>query len=273
MRIYDYFDYRLYLHDYYNFQKDNNPHFSYRYFMYKAGYKSPGLYLSLVQRKANLSMKMIPKFAKGLGLNEKETEYLKLMVQFDSEQDSEKKQRIFDSMVLFLPQKSKRATEKEIEYFNNPIYAVLREALQILPIRDEYSLLADFLFPKVSPEEIRAAVAVMEQLNLIKKNEDGVWVPCEKTIVAGEEVGVDVIHEYQLKWIDKSKLALSKVAKEKRDFTTRTLCLSRENFDKIRKKLEHLQKEISEMMITQQEVNQVYQFNIQLFPVTKSNRF
>ena len=56
INLYDYFNYRDFLADYYVAAKDRDKNFSYRYFAMKAGYNSSGLYSSIVQSKVCLKM-------------------------------------------------------------------------------------------------------------------------------------------------------------------------------------------------------------------------
>ncbi len=75
--IFDYTDYRVFLSDYYNFQKKQSKAFSYRYFAQKVNLKSSGYYKELVDGKRNLSRTLMVKFFKALKLNKKESEYSK----------------------------------------------------------------------------------------------------------------------------------------------------------------------------------------------------
>src|SRR5882672_3467739 len=86
--VFDYFDYRRCLDDFYRYRKSLNSRFSHRSFALKAGYKSSGLFIQLVKGKLNLTRKMLPGFVKAMGLDETQGEYFGLMIQFTHAQNA-----------------------------------------------------------------------------------------------------------------------------------------------------------------------------------------
>jgi len=64
--IFEYDNYRAYLRDLYKFYKETKPHFSYRYFPQKAGFRSPNFLQLVIEGKRNLSPESIEKFTNAL---------------------------------------------------------------------------------------------------------------------------------------------------------------------------------------------------------------
>jgi uncharacterized protein (TIGR02147 family) len=63
--------------------------------------------------------------------------------------------------------------------------------------------------------------------------------------------------------------ALDRIEKEKRDFSTMTMCFSKDGFMKVRQILKRTREEIAAVEESDKERNQVFQLNFQLFPLSK----
>lgn len=86
--LYTYQDYRKYLEDFYSFQKDKDPLYSYKSFSRSAGLGSPN-YLALVMDGArNLTTANIQQFAGALRLRPDETDYFETLVLYNQSKTS-----------------------------------------------------------------------------------------------------------------------------------------------------------------------------------------
>ncbi len=78
--LFDYFDYREYLHDYYQFHKRKNSAYSYRLFARKAKLGSPNYLKLVVDGKRRITDRTLYQFARGLGLSRDEEKYFRELV-------------------------------------------------------------------------------------------------------------------------------------------------------------------------------------------------
>ncbi len=78
--LFDYFDYREYLQDYYQFHKKRNSSYSYRLFARKAKLGSPNYLKLVVDGKRRITDRTLFQFARGLGLNRDEEKYFRELV-------------------------------------------------------------------------------------------------------------------------------------------------------------------------------------------------
>ena len=78
--LFDYFDYREYLHDFYQFHKKRNSSYSYRLFARKAKLGSPNYLKLVVDGKRRITDRTLCQFARGLGLNQDEEKYFRELV-------------------------------------------------------------------------------------------------------------------------------------------------------------------------------------------------
>ena len=267
--VFDYFDYRVYLDEYYIARKAVDSKFSYRYFAMKAGYNSSGLYSSIVQGKVNLTENTIPKFVKALNLAETEVLYFELMIQFTHAQTAKAKQNVFEEMLPFLPPKSRHLAEDHKEYYSRWYITAVHQILDVYDFSEDFEDLALFLIPNISVDQAKSAIAVLQSLGLINKNEDSYWKSKDQSILGGADVGKAFIHEFQREMIDLGKESLNRFSKERRNISTITLSLSREGRDRILEKANSFQKDLVEIARSDSNENQIFQLNLQFFPLSR----
>jgi|GEM_PF-5479849 len=95
MNIYDYYDFRKYLNDFYKHKKATSKVFSYRYFAKRAGFNS-GSFLKLVMDgKRNLTEDSLDKFINAMELKEEEATYFRALVGLGQSQTNREKMRFY----------------------------------------------------------------------------------------------------------------------------------------------------------------------------------
>ena len=75
VNIFEYFDYRKFLRDYYEFRKGQNPNYSHRYVGLKVGI-SPSTFNKVIKKKRNLSLRLAVKISEVFKFSKKEKDYL-----------------------------------------------------------------------------------------------------------------------------------------------------------------------------------------------------
>lgn len=268
MNIFGYYNYRKYLQDYYEYRKSVHRHFSYRAFAQKAGYTSSGLYLDLVKSRKHLTDQLVPKFAKALGLNERETLYFQLMVDFTHATTSESKQAIFDRMSGLLPRSMKALSRNQKEYFSKWYYVAVRESLSVLNITDNFQDLALFLVPRITTPQARQAIQLLADLELIQL-QDGYWRSANNTISSGTEVDPFLVHNFQKEMIDLGKLAIGHFSRERRNISCTTMSISPMGLERIINKIDLFRKEVIDIVRSDEGERMVCQLNLQFFPLSK----
>ncbi len=268
MDIYDYFDYRRYLADYYSYKKAHSRSFSYRAFAQRAGYTSSGLYIDLVKGKKNLTPSLVEKFAKAMGLNEKEITYFALMIDFTHAEDYDLKQDIFDEMTQLMPNRARRISRNQRDYYLHWYHVVVRESLSVLKIDDtNIKELADFIYPKISIVQARKSLKLLNELRMIQQV-DGYYRPIEITLRGSSEIDPILVRGFQRQMIEMASDALANIPPENRNISCVTFSISDEGLKRIKSKVDSFRNEILNIVRSDSGENRVAQFNVQFFPVT-----
>jgi uncharacterized protein (TIGR02147 family) len=268
--IFDYFDYRRCLDEYYRHRKSLNSRFSHRSFALKAGYKSSGLYIQLVKGKLNLTKKMLPGFIKAMGLEENEGEYFGHMVNFTHAQNSVARQHWFDRMVPMLPPRTKAVALDQKKYYENWYHVAVREALAILEIGDDHAALADFIRPSITPAQALYAMELLDNLGLIRKDAKGHWRANDAIVESTPDLGPMIIHAYQESLIDLGKAALKQYGRDERNIACFTFSLSDEGHKRLSLKVDQFFREVSELVRSDTGMNRICQLNVQYFPMSRA---
>ncbi|MBN1603735.1 MAG: TIGR02147 family protein [Chitinispirillaceae bacterium] len=267
LNIYEYLDYRQYLKDFYDNERKNKPWFSYRYISSKVKL-NPGYIVKVFQGKVHLGIKNIGSFADLMMLSEKEREYFGELLHFGRAKNEDEIEQRFERLQSIKGVTFRTVADNKSEFFTQWYHMAIRSLISIYPFDGkDYRKLASMLSPKITAQEARESIELLEQLNMIKKNEDGLYRVTEQFISTGEKWAAAVIRNYQKKNVELSLSAIDMYNKELRDISSVTMTMRMENIDVLRKKIQQFRQEL--LLISQNEENDdaVVQLNIQLFPV------
>ena len=269
LKITDYKSYREFLRDYYNIRKSQDPKFSYRYFTRKAGINSSGLYSNLVTGSKNLTVNSGKKFAIALDLNEKELEYFLLMIEWTHSQNHEHKEDLEEDMASFWPKGIRRYHFAQKQFFSTWKHSAILQALHIIEVKDDFAPICEFLRSKVNIDEVTESFELLLELEMVKIHDTGFYKPTHQTGVAGKEVGVRTIREFQKIFMTLGQEALDTIQPPERHIVSNTLSASNESLELIKKKVQKLQNDIHDIVQQETETDQVFQLNIQFFPLSE----
>ncbi|MGL1935529.1 MAG: TIGR02147 family protein [Fibrobacterales bacterium] len=272
--IFNYYNYRHYLRDYYSERKKVDSKFSYRFFARIAGYNSSGLYKNIVEGVNNLTPNYIPKFVKALKLSVSQSNYFELIVAYTHETDSSERELIFKKMMQLQPAGTKQLKKDQMKFFSKWHHIAVHQALSVLDFKDDIKELARFVNPPIRSAEARASITLLKKLELIIEDAQGFWRPSDISMMGAAEVGVQAIHDYQGLMMDQGKEALKNVPREERHIITQTVAATDHALMRIKKKIMVVQEEIINIVHEEAEVrnkDRVFQLNIQFFPMSDKN--
>jgi uncharacterized protein (TIGR02147 family) len=266
--IFDYIDYRKYLHDYYTHMKSTTSYFSHRYFAQKAEIRSPNFLKNVMEGKKNLTKESVLKFANALGLRKKEVEYFENMVFFDQSKTSDKKQYYYDRMKLF-SKSVVRATieEEQIAYFSKWYHCLVRELVVIRDYHDNWMKLGSDLRPRITPAQARKSVELLIKLGLIEKKKDGTYIQTAKNVTAGNKpVDIMVIRNYHKQALENAKKSLDSFPVNDRNCSSLVMSLTEETYKDIAEEIDEFRNRITLIANKSKGSDRVYKLAIQLFP-------
>ena len=271
-KVFEYLDYREFLKDYYNSKKEANPAFSLRVFSDKIGFKAKDFISRVMNGDKNLSNQSIPKVASGLRLGKHETEFFIGLVKFNQAETTEERNTAFEEMQAAL--KVVRFAEKQhiLGHAQYMVYShwrhlTIRSLIGLFGFDGDYEALAKQVHPKITAEEAKKSVKLLEECELIKKNEKGNYALTENAITTGDrtsKLALRGFHQHCL------KLAADSIDRDppgSRHISGLTLGISQEGYERIVERINAFRKEIALIAEEDKNSDKVFQLQFALFPV------
>lgn len=271
INIFTYNDYRVFLQDWYQFQKTNQAGFSHRAFLGRCGFKSSNLLVFVIEGKRNLSEKSIEKFIKGLKLTKRKAEYFKTLVHFNQETDSQTKERYFRHLIRLKKLNNiKLVNEDEYEYFSSWYHPIIRELIEHPSFEGNPDWLAKVLDPAITRDEAQKSLALLEKMELIKKDKkEDSYKKTKRFLKTADEVISHTIKNYHKNLLKISQTKIDEVKSTKRDISSLTLAINSKNLPVLKKAIYKFYDDIFKLLSNQEDFDEVYWLNIQLFPATQ----
>jgi uncharacterized protein (TIGR02147 family) len=276
LSVFTYTDYRKYLFDYYREQKRMRKAFSYRFFARKAGINSVGLYKDVVEGRQNLGRALIMKFSAAIGHTKKEAEYFENMVFFNEARTSDERKLFFERMVSSQGAQSRIVDETKYEYYSKWYYSAVRALISIGRFKnDDKSCrkIAGILNPRIRPDKVKKALALLKRLEFITEDEDGFFVLSDAVITTGAlslEKNVTVLNvvNFQKEVMALATEAFDTFGSENINISTLTLGISDVTKVLIKEELAAFRNKIASLAEKDTTPNRVFQLNVQLFPLS-----
>lgn len=269
---FQYLNYRKLLKDLYEERKQKQSFFSYRYIAQKVGFSSAGFFTNIIQGKRNISPEYIFKFAEVFKLKKAETEYFELLVNFDQAKDHSRKRFYFEKILAHKKSKVKVTDAQQYEFYSVWYYTAIRELIDIYPFKGDFDDLARRVSPPIRPAEAKKAIELLENMKLIRKNEEGIFEQTDTFISTGYEAQSVAITNFLMGMADLAKEAIDRYPREKRDISALTLSLSEDGYKAINERLKSFRRELFEIVREDKKnkrQDRVYHLNFHVFPLTK----
>jgi uncharacterized protein (TIGR02147 family) len=265
--IYNFSDYREFLKDRYRQLKESDPLFSFRYFSKQAGFGSPNYLKLVMDGKRNLSAEAIGKFAKGLRLDNHESEYFRYMVEYNQCENVPKK-KVYEAKLMYLRElfKVKTLIPELYDYYHEWYHAAIREMIKKGKVKNDPTMIAQSLVPTISEADAQASVALLVKLNFVAEGADHMLVSTETTEIDSTSAAMAQKIYYE-QMAELAAQSLYTQGPETQDFESITLSLPQDKIGELRTKIRELIASLGGTAT--QNGDAVYQLNIQLFALTK----
>ncbi len=266
--IVEYTDYRKFVQDYYDERKRTSA-FTWRDFARDAGFSS-AVYLKYVcEGKKNLSINAAGSVAAAMGLVGYEQTYFVLMVSYaHAKSDAAKRAAFEERCALAHAHKVRVLGSEEFDYFKSWKNPVIRELAARMPGAKPLEI-AHACKPKISAAEVSETLDFLVRAKLLKKDRNGNYRQTDKSISMGSVDAVPVAARDMQRQMGEFAVKALDLPLSERDISGLTLGLTRRAYERIRKELADCRRRIVAIAAEDDETEQVYRLNLQLFPMTE----
>lgn len=271
-KIFEYLDYREFLKDYYNAKKEANPAFSLRVFSDKIGFKAKDFISRVMNGDKNLSSQSISKVASGLRLGKHETEFFIVLVKFTQAETTEERNGAFEEMQAIL--KVVRFAEKQhvLGHAQYMVYSdwrhlTIRSLIGMYGFDGNYEALAKQVHPRITAEEAKKSVKLLEDCMLIKKGKNGKYELTESAITTGDRTSKLALRGFHQQCLKLAADSIDRDPPGTRHISGLTLGISQEGYERIVERINAFRKEIALIAEEDADADKVFQLQFALFPV------
>lgn len=268
LNLFEYTDYRAFLKDWYRHRQAQDGKLSYRRLAADIGFRSPGHFSLIVNGKANLSLKILDRFIRYLGLGKKESEFFQALVLYNQAKGLEDRTRCFDRLMSFRQSRFRAISASQYEFYEKWYYSAVREVLAVHLFKGDFRALGKALQPPISAEEARKAIETLKRLGMIKRDAQGAWHRVDPVISSGTGTPTLAVQSLLVQSLDLAKHALDSIPREERILSTATVSVSRQTFEEIREEVRAFRKRILDAAQKDPRPDRIYQFQFHVFPMS-----
>ncbi len=245
----------------------------------KISYASLGDYLGLsksnainhiIKGRRPLSKKAAESVAKALHLTGKQKRYFIAMVEYHNEKKASKKSELFYELYE-LKEKITSGTGQEhlLKYFSTWEIPVIGELAKCGDLKENVSEINKRLHFSIREKDIKDHIDFLCKNNILNRTEDGYLRRSSLDFSPGYATKNLLVASYHHQMIDLASQALSYFSEDKRDYSTMTIAISRKQVEKLKELIQGFQRKVMELEDTQDQPEQLYQVNVQMFPFSK----
>ncbi|MCC7385703.1 MAG: TIGR02147 family protein [Deltaproteobacteria bacterium] len=269
----DFPDYRAYLRTMIAYLKETRPQFSYRYFSRIAGFSSPNFLKLVADGARNLTPSSIPKFARGLGLDERERDAFETLVLLTQAETDAERNRYYARLrrAGIHASEARRLEAAQYDAYSSWYVLPIRELLLRPDFVEDPAWIARQLRPRIKPPEAKLALELLERLGLVERDPSGRLKPSDTTISTGPRVRSLAVRNYHRAMLTLAAEALDRVPIDERDASSLTVSLRRAQYEDVRTRIERFRRELLDLIDQSppSSESEVYQLCFQLFPLTR----
>ncbi len=266
--LFEYLSYRVFLKEYYEDRKKENPWFSYRYISKKVGI-DPGYIVKIFQEKYHLASKHISTFCELCGFDAQQSEYFECLVHFEKAKNQNQMREYFNKLLAFKELKMHQITVDQNEFFQKWYYIAIRSLVDFYDFKGNYKDLGGKLSPKLGTKETRQAVELLERLKLVYTDDTGRYRLSDTFISTGEKWETLAVHDFQREVMQLAAASLDRHHKDDRDLSTVTISTDKKDLPELKEQITDFRRSILKYIGEKDSSDSVYQLNIQLFPLTQ----
>lgn len=269
--IFEYLDYRQYLNDYYERAKEHNSAFSFRYFARRAKLSSPSFLRHVMRGERNLGADSVGKFVQALNLDDEEAKFFSALVHFNQAKTNTEKIHAFELVAASRRfGQARRLDRAMFDYFSHWYYPAIREMVSRPDFVEDPQWVAVQLLPPIEPNQAKEALETLEEIGLLERDpETGRLKRNDVSITTGHEVRSLAIASYHRQMLHRASEAIEIIDREWRDLGAMTICISPETAGELKERIHAFRELLFELCDREDNPQVVYQFNTQLFPLSK----
>jgi uncharacterized protein (TIGR02147 family) len=257
----------------YELLKVELPRYSYRSYSKDLGFGETNYLHLICTHKRQLSMRSAQQVASHLGLHgDRRTWFLSLVKHTAGRYSAQRAEGIKNAFLVRQKTVGSELTRDEMEFFGRWYHAVVRELVARKDFNPDPKWICQKLKPKITPEQARQSLELQLRLGYVVVSDDNKYSLSHSHIRVPEGLNHLAIHKFHQEMLQLSERSLSEVDSAERDLSALTVRLNPEQMTEVKTMLREVRRRIAEMSSVNDSGVNIFQMNMQLFPVTESDK-
>lgn len=273
--VFNYSNFRSYLHDYILEKKKSTKNFSLSQMAKRMGLANTASLSRVVKGDREPGQDISDKLIRYFDFSEGQSSYFRYLVLLEkAKKDPQLKVMLMEKLRDLHPQKKFHLLdEKTFRVIANWYYISLREIVRLRNFYDDPQFVVDHLNFKLTPSDVKEAFHTLTILGLLEKDQSGKTVQTQNTVDTQNDVASEAIKRYHEQNIDNSKIALRDIDVMEREFQAASFAIKVKDLPLLKEEFRDFKyKMMQKYEAAHGEGDEVYQLNIQFFPITKFSK-
>jgi uncharacterized protein (TIGR02147 family) len=276
VNIFTFIDFREYLRHYYEDKKSGNPHFSYRYLAEKAGFNNKGFVFKIIKGIKKITKSHCFQLSEALGHSKKEAEYFENIVAY-AQAKNDKERSYFLKEALRIVNNTNAPIQMirkdQFEYYATWYHSAIRSIIDIIAVTDNYQEICNRLNNTVTIPQVKKSIKLLERLELIAKDNKGVYHLTKKSIRTSKEITQTARNQFHTDCIELAKKALQIDPPTSRNAISITMGISTDAYRAIVDETQAFVTTLANIVKNDaKKPERVYQYELLLFPLSNNGK-
>lgn len=249
--------------------RKSNPDWSVSKWASDMGFMNPTALHMIIKGKRRPGSKAIPRLCRFFQFSEQEEKYFRYLLKRDlSVKDPEVAQYIDSKLKVMIQDQSMLSLEEtEFKLIAEWYHYAIQQMLCIQSMSDDAKEIQKNLFYDVSLEQVEAAIENLLRLKIIDRR-DGQLVVLQRAVRTSHDIPSEALKIHAEQMIENAKKSIRKIDLQERTVQGRTLVIKKDQIEAAKKMIQEFSNQFG-VEVDCEDGNQVYQLNIQFFPLTE----
>ncbi|WP_413581759.1 TIGR02147 family protein [Bdellovibrio sp. HCB288] len=263
----NYIDYRLFLQDWYSYNKEHKKGFSYGTWTLQCGFKSRSFIRLVMLGQRNLGVDSISQVARSLHLNASESEYFEHLVLYTHADTIQLKEYHFAQIVRLNKGNIGAEIRNIYKFLSNPKTPRAHLLLSLDTVICTLDFIAETM--QISKGEALEILENIEDCGLASFDETtDSWKSSHKDLQISNQVSHEAIRAFHLKSLKEAEQSLTLPASE-RSFSALLMTMTEEEYKEIQQDIEQFQNILIKKYNSKNPAgSRIYQMNLNIIPTT-----
>jgi uncharacterized protein (TIGR02147 family) len=172
-------------------------------------------------------------------------------------------------MLSLMGVKAETLKKDQYEFFQKWYHSAVLVVLDYIDFRGDFAALGQQLSPSITAMQARKSVELLLRLGLVAIDDSGRYVLTNQFLTTGEPEKRIAVRTFQKEMIYRAAESLDRHQPFERNISSVTVTLKRKDMKLVETMIAEFRRSLLKLAEETDDPDRAYQFNVQLFPVTK----